>query len=621
MSQNLEFFYEQELDFIRNLSGEFARDRPKIADRLLLDASRSQDPHVERMIEAFALIAARVRKKLDDEFPEITEALLQLLYPHYLAPIPSMAIAQFEPDPSQGQLTGGYTIAPRTNLYSPEVKVGTRRAAKCRFRTAYPVTLWPLRVQEARMQLPPFNVQVELQDFFRLPQEDPKSLVRLELAALPGANFAELELDRLRFFLHGEDRTVNELYELLMNHTIGIVAQGEGGRAIRLPQESLRPVGFGMEEGMLGYGSQSFLGYRLLTEFFCFPQKFFFFDVTGLDRILWQGEGKRLELMLFLDRAVERLEPRVETSTFRLFCTPIVNLFHQQADPIRVTHFKSEYRVVPDVRHPDSMEVYSVDGLYSTDANTGESIRYRPFYASHHAEMDDDSGHDCYWFTTRRPSLRKNDEGTDVFLSLVNLDFDPRLPPAEVLSPALTCTNRDLPRSLRDRGGQDWGFQLEGQAPIKRIAPVVLPTSTLRLSQQSSRWRLISHLSLNHLSISDRDAGAGALREILTLYDYQATPATAQMISGVVSVHQRRKAARVVDPNLGPTTCRGLEIEIELDPSKFTGSGVYLFAAVLDEFLRLYANVNSFTQLVSRRTGESEPFRRWPTRVGDKTLI
>ena len=611
MRDRLEEFYEQELFFIRRMAAEFARDRPKIADRLALgpDTRESSDPHVERLIESFAFLTARVRLKLEDEFPELTTSLLGLLYPHYLAPIPSMSIAQFTFDPSQGKLTDGFTIPRDSRLISREV-----RGVPCRFRTAYPVTLWPLELTTkyltapfgSGVKLPPGLTQVE-------------AMLRLELRTTGGVPWPVLNLDQLRVFLGGDEKTTHQLYELIFNNCAGVfVQESSGAAATVLPADSIHEVGFGRDEGLLPYDARSFLGYRLLTEYFAFPQKFLFADFTGLRAVTARATTPKIDLCILLKKADRTLESRVDRDVMRLGCAPIVNLFSHHAEPIRLTQTQTEYHVIPDVRHRRDYEVHSIDAVTSTDLNNGATTEYQPFFACRHGRAVDLAP--TYWHSKRVPSTIKNDRGTEVWLSLVDLNFNPSRPATEVLSIATTCSNRDLPGELRTSGGESWGFQLEGQAPIKRIDPLVPPTLPCRLAEGELRWRLISHLALNHFSITDGEAGADALRELLKLYDYNNTRATTQQIAGIDSVASRRKTARITG---GPAFgfCRGIELEITFDPEKYAGVGAFLLASVLDKFVGLYASINSFTRLSTRMRNAPEPFKVWPYRVGDQTIV
>lgn len=614
MRDRLEEFYEQELFFIRRMAADFARDRPKIADRLVLspEAHESADPHVERLIESFAFLTARTRLKLEDEFPELTDSLLGLLYPHYLAPIPSASIAQFTLDPSQGKLTDGFTIPRHSRLTSRDVQ-----GVPCRFRTAYPVTLWPLEVSTSYLTAP-FGSAVKLPPGL----SQVEAMLRVELRIAPNVPWTGMNFDQLRLCLRGDDKTTHQLYELIFNHCAGVFMQEQGsgsGRASALlPPESIHEVGFDLEDGLLPYDPRSFPGYRLLTEYFAFPQKFLFADLTGLRAVASKATAPVIDVCILLKKVDRTLEARVAKDALRAGCSPIVNLFSHHAEPIRLTQTQTEYHVIPDVRHRRAYEVYSIDDVTSTNLDTGAVTSYEPFFACRHGRSPDQAP--TYWSWKRTPSTVKNDRGTEVWLSLVNLDFRPSLPAAEVLSLSTTCTNRDLPGELRTSGGEQWGFQLEAQAPIKRIDPLIPPTLPSRLPSGEHRWRLISHLALNHFSISDGAAGADALRELLKLYDYNNSRATSQQIAGIDSVTSRRKTARISGgPAMG--FCRGVEIDIAFDPERYAGVGAFLLASVLDKFLGLYASINSFTRLSTRMRNAPEPFKVWPYRAGEQIIV
>ena len=618
MRDKFESLYERELFAIRQLAGEFARARPKIADRLLVsqETGESIDPHVERLIQAFAFLSARVRLKIEDDFPELTEALLGILYPHYLAPIPSMGIVAFELDPSRGPGESGYVVPRQTGLSSRPAD-----GVRCRFRTGYPVTLWPLIVESARYVTAPFPGEFGIPRFLR----DQTSALAVTLRVRGGVPFSALQaagIKELRFHLSGDGRTVSQLYELLFNHATHVVlhAPATGAQVVLKPGDSLSPVGFHRNEGLLPYAPQSFIGYRLLTEHFAFPQKFQFVDVGGFDAGELSINGDRIELYVLFgnlpDPALEGLANRVRPETLRLGCTPIVNLFPQVADPIRLTHEQIEYRVVPDVRAPDAFEVYSIEGVEGTHLEDGRVTVYEPYYACRHGVPTGQKP--AYWHARRERSHRASDSGTDVFLSLVDLAFEPRRSSEEVLTVRTLSTNRSLPGELRSAGAEAWGFQIDGQAPVVSPVSLVLPpTASTRPPAEEARWRLVSHLALNHLSITGADDGADALREILKLYDMTGSAVTARQVAGVTSVKSRRTTARVTQ-GLASGFCRGVELDIEFDPQQYAGTGAFQFAMVLDRFLPLYASINSFTRLVTRYRGASQPFRRWASRVGEQ---
>ncbi len=624
MSDALLDYYQRELAFIRQLGTEFAKQYPKIAGRIRLGPDRMDDPLVGRLMESCALMNARIRQKLDDDFPEIAEAMLGVLYPHYLAPIPSMAIVQFLPDPAQGKQTVGYTI-PRGFVVETDPELEILDGEPCRFRTCYPTTLWPLRIRQAGLHSRPFPAPAGERS------SEASWVLHIGLECLdvdtddPKLKIAELGLDTIRLFLLGKHQYVFELYEALFLNVVEVVVATSSGsrRAASLGPECLSQVGFGLDEGMLPYPARSFPGYRLLSEFFAFPSKFLFCDVTGLRGKIPPEAGSTLDLFLFLGKLPPRLEPSYVTAdTFRLGCTPIVNLHRKRAEPIRLTHTAAEVRIVADARRPLSHEVYSIDRVTATSPD-GVATEYRPFYS---ARPLGERATQTYWHATRRPASSHNghpESGTDVFLTLVDLDFQPAEPARATLHVETTCLNRDLPVQL-PFGGNQPRLQPEQAIPVKSIVCLTPPTPTLRPALgQGVLWPLISHLTLNHLSISESREGAEALRSILQLYDFADSEDTQAMIDGITAVDCRRVVGRV-DESSGETGfVRGLEVTVRFNEDRFAGSSVFLLASVLERFFGLYVSINSFTRMVAVvSTGNRDRvLKRWACRAGEKILL
>lgn len=612
MRDELLIYYERELTFLRQMGAEFAAKYPKVASRLVMEPDKCEDPHVERLLEAFAFLAARVHLKIDDEFPEITEALLNILYPHYLRPIPSMSVVQLVVDPSQVKPEGGLKIERGSVLNSRPVN-----GVPCKFRTCYDVTCWPVEVAEAEWKTPD-----RLQPAIKA--ADAVAAVRIELRCAGGLTFSKLALGSLRFYLNGESHQTHALYELFCNNCVHILVRDLSPKPrppVVLPADALRPAGFDEDEGMLPYARRSFTGYRLLQEYFCFPQKFFFFDLSGLERVCAAGFGERVEVIVLLSAFEpgdwrQMLELGVSASTFRLGCSPIVNLFSQTAEPILLDHARSEYAVVPDVGRRNAMEVFEITGVLSANSQTQELTTFEPFYSFRHGAGRD--GAQAFWHAARRLSGRRDDEGTDVYVSLVDLSGRPVEPDVDILTVRTICTNRDLPARL-PFGNEAGDFELEGAAPVKRILSLVKPTPTLRPpAEKDSLWRLISQLSLNYLSLVSE--GREALQEILRLHNFTGSTYSARQIEGIVHLDSRRHFARLVSGD-GITFARGTQVEMEFDEEQFVGGGVYLFAAVLECFLGSYVSMNSFSQLRVRTRQRKEVLRQWPPRAGQRILL
>jgi type VI secretion system protein ImpG len=613
MSDELLPYYQRELAAMRRLGADFAAAHPKIAGRLRLGPDTAEDPHVERLIEAFAYLNARTRHKLEDDFPEITDALLGVLYPHYQAPIPSMAVVQFVLDRGQADLVDGYAI-PRESMVETEPIEGE----PCRFRTCYPTTLWPVSLQSAALAPRPFTAP-------GIPcASESRAVLRMELACYgKDMTFGKLSIDSLRFFLKGQDQHVFELYELLFNNVLGIaLASAPGDREpVALPPECLQQVGFERDEGMLPYSSRSFLGYRLLSEYFAFPRKFLFFDLQELGGKPLRNIGNRLEIYFYLDKSLQDLEQNVTADVFQLGCAPVVNLFAQRAEPIALTHEQTDYRVVPDARRPMSFEIYCIDRVTATSPDN-EQVDYQPFYSFRHAS--DRQGQRAFWQAERRPAEQaagQNDRGTEVFLSLVDLAGKPSLPAEWTLDVQTTCLNRDLPHRLSLPESQAVLRLVQG-APLSRVTCVSgRPTPTLRPAlKRGALWQIVSHLSLNHLSLADSREGAEALREILKLYNYDDSAETRDMIDGILNVRCRRVVGRPSGEARGGF-CRGIEVAVHFDEDRFSGSGLFLFASVLERFLGLYCSINSFSKLVATSNKREGELHRWSPRAGETVLL
>jgi len=617
MSRTLYHYYEAELHFIRELAHEFGRKYPAAAARLQLERDRSVDPHVERLIEAFALLSARVRNKIHDEFPELTDAMLSVLYPHLLAPIPSVAVVQFRIDPSVAVPEG---IA--VKRHSPLTAPGRPGTAACRFRTAYDAMLWPIEVAEAKLMSPPFPPG------FTVPVEAQAALI-LRLRMGGELTFATATIDSLRFHAMGDASLTAPLYDLLFAHHLETVIglPDKPKSSLRLtPGESVAPVGFADDEGLYPYPPNVFAGYRLLAEYFSYPAKFLFFDLKLGPRVRELTPGKELQVTLFLNRTHPRLEQLLNATYFRLGCTPAVNLFEQTAEPIGFTHTKPDYPVVPVVNRPKEYEVYSIEQVTAA-SSTGANREFRPFYRNTiRSETDGETAGELFWSMQRRPSFAEDDRGGDVFLHLTQTGFDPAAATGETLVVRTLCTNRDQPMRL-PRIGDEVRFDPAFAAPGLKVQCLRNPSVPLRSDAAPARyWHLISHLNLNHLSMTGDDVGTEAFQALLRLYEWndseadpQATASARQAIDGIQAIRSERTTAWIGAGSLGGFA-RGLKVILELDESRYGSASGTLFAAVLEQFFGLYVTINSFTQLVLRYKQRHGDAKRWPPRAGDRPL-
>ena len=655
---NLLPHYERELAFLREQSQAFAQRYPKVAGALQLRGDTAQDPHVERMIESFALLAARVHKRLDDDFPLFTESLLEVLYPHYLRPFPACSIARFDLGPAAAQMSKAVVLPRGTPLHSRPLK-----GVACRFRTTQDVRLAPLCLREVR-----YRHGVAAPEGVRLPEGATSALTLTFALDAPQMRWSDALAEGVRLYLDGEPSQVSALRELLCTQSVGLACQwGDLGKwqmlsakggMVALPEMA----GFDESEALLDFDARSHAAYRLLTEYFAFPEKFNFVDLplAGLlggvsaARPVESSERGVLHVHVLAggvrgDSEVSRLLEGLRTHNLVLGCTPVINLFQQPAEPIRVSHTAEAYPVLVDARRPYAHEVHTIDRVFRVKQTPhGETVQaFKPFFSLSHDEVAGESrrgaqpvwaraesvsaaveggetlaaGEDAggrYWATSRDEALARMSPGHELTLSLVDLHFNPAMPQTETLSITVTASNRDLPELL-PFGVTGGDLFMEGGGPAREISLLRKPTPTMRFELgKGALWRLISHLSLNHLSLSA--GGLVSLKEMLRLYDLPGSVSNRRQIDGLVDITFRPAVAWLPgEPHA--TFVRGTEVRLTVDESHFVGTGLGLFAQVLDRFFGLYAHVNSFSQLtlVSART--QEEVLACPPRNGDMSLL
>jgi type VI secretion system protein ImpG len=589
-----------------------------------MDGVEVADPYVERLLEGAAFLAARVQLRLDAEFPRFTQRLLDIVYPGYLVPTPSMVIARFEPQLTETNLAHGVTI-PRGSAM--RAQQGKGDASACEFRTAQDVELWPLELVSAQY----FAFAPDL-PIAQLPARGRvRGGVRLRLRATAGLKLNELALDRLRLFLSGNDELAYKLYELCQAACVGVIL-GPTTRPMPwhtvLPESALKPVGFSDQESLLPVSLRGFQGHRLLQEYFAFPHRFLFFDIDGLAPTLRRCTGEELEIALLFDRDESWLENRVDASSFALYCSPAVNVFPRRADRIHISSAQFEYHVVPDRTRPLDFEVFDITSVTGYGVGSDSQQEFYPLYAAFH---DDHPEHQAYFTVRREPRLLSSSQqrtgfrssyvGTEVFVSIV----DPKEAPfaADLRQLALTtlCTNRDLPLQM-PVGVAKTDFTLEAAAPVQAIRCAKGPSKPFSpLAAGAIAWRAVSLLSLNYLSLLDANEreGAAALRELLQLYAANAQPAVPRQIEGVRSVGARAVTRRL--PMSGPIAFgRGLEITLGVDELAFEGGSAFLFGAVMQRFFARHVSLNSFVETRLRSASRGE-IMCWRPQCGARAIL
>ena len=613
-------YYSQELQHLREMGGEFASDYPKIAGRLGLDSFDCADPYVERLLEGFSFLAARVQLKIDSEFPRFTQHLSELVYPHFLAPTPSMAVVQLQPDLTNPSLKQGFKVPRGSAMRSV---LGASDTTACEYRSAHDVTLWPIELVEAKFFThggAQAGVDVQFPEVI-------KAGIRLKLRTSGGVAFKDLPLDRLCLNLRGGDDLPGRIFEKILGSVAAVLVLPVGRPASWhqwLPKSAVQPMGFDESDALLPSGKRTFQGYRLLQEYFAFPARYQFIELSGLLPALAQCADTEIEIQILLNRGDAALEKSIDVTNFALHCTPVVNLFQRRADRINISDEQFEYHVLVDRTRPMDYEVFQIDAVtgYGTGPNSEQS--FHSFYTA----KDVGTLHQDKAFyqlrrekrsqsqRQRRDGPRSSYIGSETYISIVDAAQAPYSADLRQLGLSVWCTNRDLPLSMPIGIGKT-DFILEAGAPLTSARCVAGPSQPFpSFAEGSVAWRLLNQLSLNYLSLVDSDPqqGAVALREMLSLYCHEGDVNAQRQIEGVCSIDSTSITRRMPSP--GPITFgRGLQITVTLDDAAFEGTGAFLLGGVLSHFFAQYVSINSFTETVIKTLARGE-IMRWPAKGG-----
>lgn len=611
MDRRLLEYYEQELRYLRGTGAEFAEAYPRIAGRIGLTAQECSDPYVERLLEGLAFLSARVQLKLDAEFPTFTQSVLEAVCPDYLAPTPSMCIVRFEPDLASGALAEGVPVPRGTVLRS---QIGPEEQTPCRYVTAHEVTLWPLRIVEAAYRT----------------RGSAEASIRIVVESVEGCPIAELPLESLAIFLGGGSDVAQRMFEACCARCSGVsYGSTDGAWAIDGGAGLINPMGFEDEHALLPVGPRSFSGYRMLHEYFSLPDRFRMLRFNGLGPAVRRCTGNRLAITVRVARSPSKrdadLERTLTPEHVRLFCAPAINLFARDANRVQVSQADREHHVMVDRTRPLDYEVHSVLRVVGFDDGNRATQEFRPLFGA----RGGDDGHGCYTVrrTRRLASTREKRIGSrtsylggEVYLSASDPDAPPIHEDVRQFGVRVLATNRDLPLTMPVGVGVS-DFSLDESFPITGVRVVSGPTPPSPSPAEGElTWRLVSHLSLNYLSLLDEaDTGASALRGLLSLYAHAAPPAMRRQVDGLRSV----RVASAVDraPREGPIAfIRGIDVRLDFDESRFEGSSPFVLASVIDRFLPRYVSINSFTKtrFCTAEEGEIAP---WPIRPGKREVI
>jgi type VI secretion system protein ImpG len=644
--------YENELSHLRSHAAEFAREFPGVAHALALDTTPCPDPYVERLLEGFAFLSARVQEQIEAGYPRVVQSLLEAIYPNYLAPTPSMAMLRFLPDTSVQELRKGLVIPRDTAVRWQTPKMPGQAESGPRagpavdlhrviFRTAHDVTLYPIHLVEAGY----YARDMAALKLGAIADGASAALMLRLSVSTDDALWNQIEIDRLPIHIGGIGPNEMRLFEHLLARCVRVIGRPREPIPGVVGHVDLAPPsrqGFAAAEALLPCGPRSFHGYRLIQEYFALPQRFMNIVFSGLRPLVSNCRQREIEIIALFDSADPVLEkwqqgdPRNIFKSLELFASPAINLFRRKADGIIITEYAPEHHLVVDRGAPIDYEVFGVEAVSGYDTRSAFETSFHPFHSAKHT----DAAQRAYFSVSRAPrgvsaseakaGRRSSYAGSEVFISLVDATCAPLPAAINRLDVDVLCTNRDLPRFIQPDPARptDFAPELAGVRAIKLVSRPSDPTRSP--VHGNTLWKLVNHLSVNYLTILDASAemGASAIRDLLRLYAHADEDSRdagdsrlwiSKQIDGLRSIERAPLTTRLDVP--GPITfARGIELNVEFDDLNFEGSSPFLLGAVLEQFFARYASINSFTQTVVR-TRDRRELIRWPATLGNRPVL
>ena len=627
MDPRLLDYYNRELIYMRDAAGEFAAAHPKVARRLGMRADEIEDPYVERLIESFSFMSARLQLKLDAEFPRFTERLLEVLFPNYVCPTPSMTVLQLHPQHGASDLAAGFRVPAGARFQTRVLAPGMQ--TPCTFRSSQEVRLWPIDIVDARLTGAPPDLLAAGSRF--APPVQLAGALRLRLRLRDGAAFQDFAgLDRLPVYLCGDEQTASRLFELLHTAAVGLAVGAPGAMARQahlVTHGAVVHEGLDPGDGLLPLPWNTFHGHNLLHEFFVCPERFWFFTLTRLGAGLARIPGNEAEVVVLLDRAPGDLAPLVDACQFALFCTPAINLFSPSCDKLKLDPAATEQHYQPRHQTPLDFEVHSVQRLTARSSGDSAPLEFRPLYQSLHHDHGDHGRYFSIRRELRLPSdaarihgTRSPYVGSEVFLSLVDQHEAPYPERLDTLEVQALLTNRDLPCLMPRNGVSD--LSPDDDIPVDGVG-LIRPATRPRPphAQQELSWRLIRQLNFNHLPLVGLPEGEGAqaLRDMLRLFVSRDDEVQNRLIDSLIGTRIVPVTRRL--PGAGPLLYgRGVECTLTVNEDGFSGSSPYLFGLVLERYLARHVSVNAFCQTVLE-SPQRGTIARWPVRAGGRGVV
>lgn len=602
MIEELLPYYEKQLQEFGQQSRLFADKYPKIAQRLSLNQEQIDDPHIERLIQAFSLIAARIDKKLADSYDIFTRSLFEVMFPQYLRHFPACSVVSFEDINKQKQLTEAHVIAKGTSLKSRSFK-----GVQCEFTTSAEVRLLPIQLESLSFQTNP-SAHIHLNQ---------NATLNLKFDLLnPAKNW--LKLEKLPIYLDAiSNFPLQVLDHIFHKDTSFSLRINQKVISIKNPFEVM---GFDENESILPIDQHTHHAYRLLIEYFCFPEKFSYLNLN-LDVLKHlKSEQQSFEIQIHLklnlnDQAIIRNYSELNVANFKLFTSPVVNLFEKQAEPQKINHKNLEYPLITDAHHPEFYQVYSIVemNLIREKSNQDQVIYpILPFFAMSHYHGDD-----VQFFYALNPTILQN-QFVETGYSIISKDLEPQSIKSDFVSCKLLCSNRDLPHEAL--GQSNNVLNLNDSTIARRALVLKRPTEPFQFEKnKNEQWRIISHLSLNTLALMKGDA-VSHIKELLELYNLPKSKENHLIIDAIKTI-EFEITHKLVEAKPFPMFVRGVKVLIDIDAQVFRGHSLYIFSQLVSHIFNLKVQMNSFVDVFVRDHNTKQELYQCAQNVGGKKLL
>ena len=617
MNKSFLKYYNDELFYLRELGEEFAHENPHIAENLSLSKFDCVDPYIERLLEGFAYMAARVHSKLDSEFPRFTQTLINNIYPQYLMPVPAISTVEFKPDFGQSSLVAGVTIPKGSMLRS---KYRNSKGTSCYFTTGHNVNLWPIKIDKVNYfsdKAANINIKGNI-----------KSYLSIDLECTGGNKFSDLSTDNLDFYMFGSSiKVLMDLYELIFTNTASITIQYEDDNGNELQvelndlAEQLLPLGFSESESLLPYESRTFQAYRLLREYFIAPKRFLYFRLDKINDAFQYITSNKLKIIFSMTDVNYLLENSLSKENFSLYSTPVVNLFNKKLDRIILSGKKPEIHVIGDKTKVEDYEIINLKKITGYNNSNTQTVNYKPFYSETGFDRSEESSTKYYsekreFKTVTETSGKEVSCGTEMYLSLTETESMKTDNDTVELGIDALCSNRNIPLEIPLATKSKSDFDLSVQYPIlgvKFIERISAPVYSHL--NNTSNWAVINHLKIDYNSLSRKKNADNTeiVRDLLKLYADPRVLFDKKQILGLLSV-KVDNSVKLIQNDLGVSFTNGLQFKVEFNEASFNDTSFLILANILHHLFKNGAPINSFVETIVN-SSERGIVKKWTKKL------